>query len=98
VFHIETKCSFCFYRKSTGQVVTESPQLLPARIWFYGETKFPPPIGRLVGLLPATHEPAKRSPLAQRDDGAAVQSQPVHFHCSGFTANLSFASAEIAQL
>jgi hypothetical protein len=56
------------------------------------------PVGRLAGLLPATHERAKRSPLAQRDDGASVQSQPVHFHFSGFTANLSLASAEIAQL
>jgi len=40
----------------------------------------------------------KRSPLAQRDDGASVQSQSVHFHFSGFTANLSLASAEITQL
>ena len=56
------------------------------------------PVGRLAGLLPATHERAERSPLAQRDDGASVQSQPVHFHFSGFTANLSLASAEIAQL
>ena len=52
----------------------------------------------LMGLLPATHERGKRSPLARRDDGAAVQSQPVHFNFSGFTANSSLASAEIAQL
>jgi len=56
------------------------------------------PVVRPVGLLQAIHERAQRSPLARRDDGAAVKSQPVHFHFSGFTANLSLASAEIAQL
>jgi hypothetical protein len=56
------------------------------------------PVGGLVGLLPATHERGNRSPLAQRDDGLSVQSQPVHFYFSGFTANLSLTSAEITQL
>ena len=49
-------------------------------------------------LSEETHDRAKRSSLAQRDDVASVQSQPVHFHFSGFTANSSWASAEIAQL
>jgi len=56
------------------------------------------PVVGPVGLLQATHERAQRSPLAQRDGGSSVQSQPVHFHFSGFTANSSLASAEIAQL
>jgi hypothetical protein len=51
-----------------------------------------------VDLLPAAHEWAKRSPLAQRDNWSLVNSQPVHFHFSGFTANFSSASAEITQL
>jgi len=58
----------------------------------------PPQFGRLAGLLPATRERAKRAPLAQRAGGSSDQSQPVHFHFSGFTANASLASAEIALL